>query len=215
MNQVEKSKVVRAWMAANQGKHFCGCGCGGVIEIKIQHSSRGIPRFINGHTSRVNHPMRGRFGDKNPNYSGGRHVNNAGYIKVLVPGPGRSRYVLEHRLVMERYLGRKLTADEDVHHRNRIKADNRIENLELRSHSNHAEEHARLGEAGFALLFATKGVPWTGSKHPAAKVTEEDVREIRQAASAGEDFGSLGERFGLTATAVRFICRRKTWKHVS
>lgn len=70
-------------------------------------------------------------------WKGGRIKDKMGYIQIWMPEHPNARmgrgkgYIHEHRLVMSQHLGRPLESYEFVHHRNGIKDDNRIENLEL------------------------------------------------------------------------------------
>lgn len=70
-----------------------------------------------------------------PNWKGGRTKTYHGYISISLRGHPyahkQSGRVLEHRLVMEQYLGRYLLPTEIIHHINGIRDDNRIENLRL------------------------------------------------------------------------------------
>lgn len=77
------------------------------------------------------------------NWRGGRTMHSDGYVLVYAPWhpAAQKGYVLEHRLVMEEHLGRYLTADELVHHRNEVKTDNRVENLVVTDTSAHMSHH--------------------------------------------------------------------------
>lgn len=73
--------------------------------------------------------------DNSARWKGGR-IWRRGYVLAYAPdhpslAGTQRRYVLEHRLVMERQLGRLLKRTESVHHKNGVRDDNRIENLEL------------------------------------------------------------------------------------
>jgi hypothetical protein len=86
-----------------------------------------------------------RTGEMSSNWKGGRIKRLDGYIAILKPNhpfADVKRRVMEHRLVMENYLKRYLKPEEQVHHINGIKDDNRIENLMLfASNSDHIKFH--------------------------------------------------------------------------
>ena len=73
-------------------------------------------------------------GKRSCSWKGGRRKDHYGYIQIWKPEHPNAKmkgYIHEHRLVMSKHLKRPLTSKEFVHHKNGIKDDNRLENLEL------------------------------------------------------------------------------------
>jgi hypothetical protein len=140
----------------------CECGC-----EELATPGR---RFISGHSRRgtthsattkakmsaANSGTRnGHWGKRAHNWKGGRTKTAYGYIDVWAPDHPHAksgRYVLEHRLLMERHLlaanpaspylaDGHLHRQADVHHVNGVKDDNRIENLVVMWKDDHARHH--------------------------------------------------------------------------
>lgn len=82
--------------------------------------------FCHLHWSRV---QRNGTTEKRPRTRRSTFIDASGYVREYVDGEPRARP--QHRLVVERHLGRYLWPDETVHHKNGDRVDNRIENLEL------------------------------------------------------------------------------------
>ncbi len=79
-------------------------------------------------------------------FGGHKKKRKDGYISIYIPQhPNSSKegYVMEHVLVMESKIGRYLKKDEVVHHKNKIRDDNRIENLQLMTFREHAGLHMK------------------------------------------------------------------------
>ena len=109
------------------------------LEIMLEKKRKNFSKFLIG-----------KKGETHPAWKGSKKTDKRdGYILLWCPDHPFSRkntkggggYVLEHRLVMEKIIGRYLFPDEDVNHINGIKDDNRPENLRLVRHNAHYEPH--------------------------------------------------------------------------
>lgn len=120
-------------------------------------------------------PMYGKKREEVPNWKGGRTIwNNHIYIfKPEHPCATQTGYVQESRLVMEKVLGRYLkpSPEEIVHHKNGNPLDNRPENLEVISQSEHGKLHCtgennpnwnggRYKQAGVVFIRAPENHPY-------------------------------------------------------
>ncbi len=119
----------------NNNIKLCECGCGQSVKFYRKKPNR----FINGHCHRGNYHHK---------WKNGRRITN-GYVMIIIrdhPFATCRGYVLEHRLVMEKFLGRYLDPKEVVHHKNSIRHDNRIENLILFSNNSEHLRHELTGK---------------------------------------------------------------------
>jgi len=111
---------------------LCECGCGTIIKKYFKNGTE--IHYVYGH-----HQLR----ENHHNWKGGRYLSADGYWYVLCrghPNATKAGYIREHRLVMEKHLGRYLADDEEVHHIDGNTQNNVISNL----HPYKKGDHSRL-----------------------------------------------------------------------
>ena len=135
------------------------------------------------------------------------HATALGYRVVkLTIRRGKRINASAHGIQWVKHNG-PIPAGLEINHKDMDKANNRIENLELVTHSEN-------------LLHCAKNHPtWAtsnaGEKSYLTKLTVEDVRFIREEVASGRATRTqMARRFGITQPAVSQIVSRKRWKNV-
>ena len=131
-------------------------------------------------------------------------VNNSGYeCLVLNTGKNRKRFLV-HRLIALNYIP-NLQGLKEVNHRNGIKRDNRVENLEWVSSSQNKQHAIKLG------LMNNKG-----SNHGLSKLTERKVKTIKRLLKERKiSQAEIARRYKVTPMTIVDIKYGVTWIHVN
>ena len=135
------------------------------------------------------------------------------FRRWLKPYPHRNGYLLVdlgkktakvHRLVLEAFVG-PCPAGMEACHGDGDKTNNHLSNLRWDTAKNNSQDKIRHGT----------NIGLRGEASTSAKLTEQQVTEIRRRCASGESQKAIADDFGVTATAVGCIVRRQTWQEVN
>jgi len=131
-----------------------------------------------------------------------KHYKNPnGYLVVNLKVRNKASKQKVHRLVAKAFLSQP-TPKHEVNHKNSNRQDNTVQNLEWVTHSENMLH-------GFVYGFNSQ----VGVRNSRAKLTEEDVKEIRRLAGRVSQ-KELATRFGVSCRTIRHVVVRSGWKHV-
>ena len=121
---------------------------------------------------------------------------------TLLRNDGTYRRVYGSRFVLESFIGPQPIGCEACHRDGNCLNDS-ASNLRWDTHSANLLDRREHGTAV------------NGENINTAKLTEDQVRSIRARREAGETLNSISAEYGISATMVSLIYRRKNWQHVN
>jgi len=131
------------------------------------------------------------------------NLNKKGYLSVCLCFDGIKSTYLVHRLVSQTHIPNQFNLPM-VNHKNGIKTDNRVENLEWCS-AQHNTDHAR----------KTGLIKDVGEDNPMAKLTEQQVREIRaKYVPRKYPTRKLSKEYNISQSVVMDVIHRRIWTHI-
>jgi len=135
-------------------------------------------------------------------------IDSRGYLRVNLYSNGKEKIKRIHRLVYEMFVG-KLLINEFVHHKDKNKLNNLLDNLKSIDKCEHTRKHLK----GIKKL---KGIMY-GEKSPNHKLTDKDVIEIRIDLNNGIlTQKEIAKKFKIDQTTVSLtlIKNNKIWKNI-
>lgn len=134
-----------------------------------------------------------------------QQLTSMGYPTVQLCVNGKRKALSVHRLIAFAYLGKSELV---VNHKNGIKRDNRIENLEYCTRSENIKHAFRTGLKKPTVL--------QGEQHGGSKLSNEDILAIRDlfAQPNPPQQRAVAKACGVADTTIRHIIQRKRWNHV-
>lgn len=136
-------------------------------------------------------------------------LDNGGYLRTMLKNPnGKFSTIKVHRIVAIEFIPNPNNLPE-VNHKNGIKNDNRVCNLEWVTHSENLIHCYKIGLKNNR-----------GQNNPCASLTDEQVREIRanyqygKKRKNGETKQDIANRYNTTFAVIKRIIHKKTWKHL-